>query len=93
MDFWTIIQTYLLISTGLAITSYITLYRPAIAFLEEIVEQKTRYSGPFGAALWTIIAFVFSPYILFILLSNNNRDFIELFAVTLAERAERADKE
>ena len=40
MDFWIGLKVYTLIAVALAGTSYMTLFRPSIELLEEIVEEE-----------------------------------------------------
>ena len=86
MDFLTGLQMYLVVAIALAGTSYWTLYKPAIQLLEEIVQEKTVYSGWLGFTIWNICATAVAPWTAFILLKNNNEEFIEQFAVALADK-------
>ena len=86
MDLWVILKIYTIIATSLSLTSYFMLYKPAIELVEEIVDKKTVYSGIKGLLLWNILTFPLIPYTGYILLDNDNEDFIESFAVSLAEK-------
>lgn len=85
MDFLTGLVIYLVVAVSLSLTSYLTIFRPSIDLLEEILEQKTVYSGVLGFLIWNICATVVSPWTLLILLSNRNTETSEKFAVSLAE--------
>jgi len=95
MDFWMGLQIYLIVAVALAGTSYITIYRPSMELLEEILEQKVpRFSGWLGTTLWLLIAFVAAPWTAIVLISNDNNEFIENLAVKLAtDIIEEEDKE
>jgi len=85
MDFWGVLQIYLIVAAALAGTSYLNLYRPAIQLLEEIMERKVpRYNGVTGTIIWLLIAFIVAPITAILLLNNNNIIFIERLAVSLA---------
>ena len=86
MSIWTIVQIYLLVILAIGCTSYVTLYRPAIQLLHEILEQKTFYSGWISSILWIILASIGAPFILIALISNDNDKFINALAVTLADK-------
>jgi len=92
MDYLIMLQIYGVISVALAGTSYITLYRPAIKLLEEIVEGDTPYGGWLGFTIWNLAAIIAAPWTTYILLQNNNEEFIERFAVVLAERIMKEDE-
>jgi len=93
MNFWTGLQIYIVASAALAGTSYINLYRPAIRLLEEIMgEEVTRYSGWLGITIWLMMAFILSPLTLLLLLSNDNDEFIEKFAVSIASNLIEEDE-
>jgi len=78
---------YGVISLSLAWTSYITIFRPSIELLKEIIEEeKTVYSGFVGFILWTIFAAILAPFTAYVLLKNRNEEFIQEFAVSLADR-------
>ena len=62
-----------------------TIFVPSIKLLEEIVDEKTFYSGIKGFLLWNIMATFAAPWTLIILLSNNNKKRSETFAITLAD--------
>lgn len=84
MDFWTVLQIYLVVSVALAGTSYWNIYKPATKLLGEILEIENPL-GPGYGMLFSVIAFVMAPITAVMLLSNNNNSFIEKLAVTLAE--------
>lgn len=86
MDFLTGLQLYGIVAAGLAGTSYITLFRPSIELLEEIIEDKSPYSGVFGFCVWNLLSFLAAPVVVFILLQNDNENFIEHLAVALANK-------
>jgi hypothetical protein len=86
MDYLIVLQIYGVVSAALAGTSYITLYKPAIQLLEEIVESDTPYGGWLGFIIWNLAAIIAAPWTAYVLLQNNNEEFIERFAVVLAER-------
>jgi len=92
MDYLSGLQVYAVVSAALAGTSYLTIFRPSIELLEEIVEDKTLYSGWLGFIMWNILASIVSPWTAYILLKNNNEEFIEQFAVRLAERIIEEDE-
>ena len=86
MEFWAMVQLYTIVAAALAGTSYFTLYRPAIILTEEIIDEDLPgHKGWLGGSLWLIFATIFAPLTLFILLKNNNKDFITAFAVKLSE--------
>jgi len=95
MDSWTIFQLYGLVSVAIGTTSYITIYRPAIELVEEILgEELPVYRGWFGISLWLFISVAASPVTALVLLSGNNEKFINDFALRLADRViEREDEE
>jgi len=93
MELWDWLIGYTVGAVSLAWTSYIMIYREAIDLLEEIVERKTVYSGFTGFIFWTIMATIMTPWVIFALLSNNNKSFITEFAVNLAERMTDEDDE
>jgi len=84
MDFWTVLQIYLVVSVALAGTSYWNIYKPAVNLLGEILEVENPL-GPGYAILFSVIAFVMAPITAIMLLSNDNTNFIKKLAVTLAE--------
>jgi len=86
MDFITGLQIYGLIAFSAGITSYLMIYRPAIRLLEEIIEDSTMYSKWYGSLLWVAFSTVAFPWIVILLLKNNNKGYIEHFAVTLAQK-------
>ena len=93
MGFWTILQYYLVVSVALAATSYFTIYRPAIALTEEILDQELNmHRGWLGTFIWMALATFFSPIALFVLLKNNNTEFIDRFAVKLADDLSEEDE-
>ncbi len=69
-----------------AITSYLLLFRPAIKLLEEIVGEKTIYSGFFTSTIYIILTTLLAPGAILLLLLNNNDLIIEDMAVRLAEK-------
>lgn len=83
MDFWSALQIYLVVAAALAGTSYWNIYKPAISLLEEILEVE-KPLGPAYAILWGVLSFIMAPLTAVILLSNNNNQFIERLAVTIA---------
>lgn len=93
MGYWTGLQLYGVIALALAGTSYVQMYRPAIALLEEIVERKTYYSSWLGGFMWVAASTLLTPWTLYILLKNNNEEFIEEFAVTLADKLAEEEEE
>lgn len=94
MSFWMGIQLYVIISLALAGTSYLTIYRPSIELYEEIIEeQNTVYSGWIGFTTWILAAVVIAPYTAYILLQNDNQDFIEELAISLADISEEEEDE
>lgn len=93
MDFWSVLQVYVVIAIALAGTSYWNLYRPAIELLEEIVDKDVRrYSGWFGTIMWLTISFTVAPVTAILLLSNDNNEFIENLAVSLANGITEEDE-
>lgn len=86
MELWDWLAGYTVGAVSLAWTSYIMIYRPAVDLLEEIVDKKTVYSGITGFLLWTIMASIMSPWVVYALLSNNNKSFVHEFALNLADR-------
>lgn len=86
MDLWTVLGLYGVIALSIAWTGYFRLYRPSIELLEEILEQKTVYSGATGFMIWTTFATILAPGLAMLLLANDNDKFIRGFAVNLAER-------
>ena len=87
MDFVITAQIYGIVSTAIAGTSYFTLYRPAIALTEEIVDRELNiHKGWPGVLFWFAMSALLSPFIAILLLRNNNGAFIEKFAVTLADK-------
>jgi K+ transporter len=73
-----------MIALALAGTSYLMVFRPSIELFEEIIDKEnTVFSGLTGFLIWTIIATLIAPYVVFVLLQNNNKDFIENFAIGL----------
>jgi hypothetical protein len=92
MDIMSVVLMYIVIALSASITSYITIYRPAINLLEEIVERKTLYSGLIGSSIWIILTTIAFPWNINILLKNDNDLFIERFAVELAERMDNTDE-
>ena len=86
MDFSTGLGLYSVIAMSLAVTSYVTLFRPSIELLEEIIEDKSSYGGMFGFVLWIVGAAIAAPMTAFILLKNDNDSFIEQLAVSLANK-------
>jgi len=94
MDFWSGLQIYLVVAAALAGTSYINLFRPAMQLLEEIMGRKMPWHrGWLGTSVWLISAFIFAPAVIFLLLNNDNDDFIEKFAVALANRIIKREEE
>jgi hypothetical protein len=69
------------------------MYRPAIKLLEEIIEDDTTYSGVLGFILWMLFSTIAAPWNLYLILQNNNEQFIEDFAVTLANRILESEDE
>jgi hypothetical protein len=53
--------------------------------LEQIIDKRTIYNGISGFLIWNSLAIIIAPWILLVLLSNNNQDFIENMAVSIAE--------
>ena len=86
MDVWAILQLYIVIALAISSTSYITLYRPGIALLEEILEQKTIYSSIVGAIMWLTLSTIFAPLVALVLLMNDNIGFSQTLAVNLANK-------
>lgn len=84
MDFIIGLQIYGLIAVSAGLTSWLTIYRPAVKLLEEILEDSTVYSTWFGTILWILFSTVAFPWIVLLLLKNNNKSIIEEFAGTLA---------
>ena len=83
------LQIYGVVSTALAGTSYFTLYKPAIGLAEEILDEDLPlHKGWLGATLWLIFSGIFSPITAFVLLKNNNDDFIEKYALSIANIAD-----
>lgn len=94
MDFWVVMKVYGIISVALAGTSYFTLYRPSIELTEEILDENLpSHRGWVGVSLWLTFAMILSPLTLYVLLSNDNEDFIEDFAVRLSEHLMDEDEE
>lgn len=93
MEFSTGWVIYLAIAASLSLTSYLTIFRPSINLLEEILEQKTLFSGITGFLLWNIFATIVAPWTLLILLSNRNTETSERFAVSLANAMLEEDEE
>ena len=84
MDF---LITYAVIAGAIAGTSYFTLYRSAIELTEEILDEDLpKYKGWMGIIFWLSISFIFAPLTAFMLLKNDNRDFIDKLALVLANR-------
>ena len=93
MDLWSVLQVYIVVAAALAGTSYWNLYRPAIQLLEEIVDQDVpRYSGWMGTIMWFLISFTVAPITAVLLLSNDNEEFIEKLAVSLADGIEEDEE-
>lgn len=87
MDFVTSAQLYGVVATAIAGTSYFTLYRPSIALTEEIVgEELPLHSGWVGITIWFLLSGIVAPWTALLLLKNDNEEFIESFAVSLADR-------
>lgn len=91
MSIWTGLQMYGLIAVAMAGTSYLRIYRPAMELLleildEEYLEDASLYSGAVGTISWFIISIIATPYILFILLKNDNATTIRHIASHLATR-------
>lgn len=88
------IMYYLATSASLALTSYFVLYRPAIKLLEEILQERSEnYRGIRGFILWQLVATVFSPYVLLLLVKNDNDTIIQQAAVTLADHILEEEEE
>lgn len=85
MDIFTGLISYLIVALSLSLTSYITIFKPSIDLLEDIVGEKTSYSGIFAFLIWTVLGTLCAPWLLVILLSNNNTTIVEKIAVDLAE--------
>lgn len=69
------------------------IYHPAINLFEEIIEKKnTIYSGITGFIIWNIIAIFLSPWILSLLLKNDNESVIKYMALMLVEYIEEKDE-
>lgn len=85
MDIFTGLIGYLIVALSLSLTSYITIFKPSIDLLEDIVGEKTSYSGIFAFLIWTVLGTLCAPWLLVILLSNNNTTIAEKIAVDLAE--------
>ena len=62
------------------------LYQPSIELLEEILDEKTVYSGLTGFIIWNSIAVILAPGIMFLLLKNDNEKWIQEFALKLADK-------
>lgn len=94
MDFSTGLGLYIIIAISLAATSYMMLFRPSIELLEEIIEDKSQYSGITGLIIWYIGATIAAPFVAYVLLKNDNDGFIEALAVALADKIlDKEDKE
>lgn len=93
MDFLIYVKLYGIIAVSIAWTSYLTIFRPSISLLEEILEEENRvYKGITGFIIWTLLATIGAPFMAIILLTNNNENSIEKFAVTLANRTMKHDE-
>ncbi len=87
MNLWTGLTLYAVTALSLAWTSYVMIFRPSIHLFEEITEQTNSiYSGKSGFIIWTIFAFITAPWVAWTLLKNDNRNYIEDFAISLAEQ-------
>jgi hypothetical protein len=87
------LEIYILVAIALGTTSYFMLYKPAIELVEEILETKTVYSSGILKITWLLAATIITPLTAWFLLKNNNQDFIEGFAVALANKIIEEDGE
>ena len=62
------------------------IYRPAVALLSEILEERTIYNTPLGAMIWIGFTILACPVVIVMLLRNRNKDFVETFAGHLATK-------
>lgn len=85
MEIFTVLIGYLIVALSLSITSYITLFRPSVDLLEDIIGFKTNYRGIQAFLTWIFFATLSAPWVLLILLSNNNKEIVEKIAIDLAE--------
>jgi hypothetical protein len=62
----------------------LTIYKPSTDLLEEILDERTIYSGISGFFIWNSIATALAPWVLVLLLRNDNQNIIESMAVNRA---------
>jgi hypothetical protein len=94
MEIWAWVQVYGIVASALAGTSYFTLYRPGVELAEEILDEDLNlHRGWLGTTMWLLISASLAPYTLFTLLKNDNAEFIEGFAVALADRIMKDEDE
>ena len=86
MDFVHGMWIYIIVAISLCLTSYITIFRHAVEYSEEILDEISEYKGVFGFTLWVALATLFAPATLVLLVANDNKKVIEDIAVQLAEK-------
>ena len=81
------IQAYGVVSIAVSGTSYFTLYRPAIDLAEEIIDKDLpSHRGVLGTGIWLVLAALMCPFTVWLLIRNDNLDFIERYALVISER-------
>ena len=84
MDLISVIQGYFIIALTLAWTTYIMIWRPACLIIRLELEEKDAlfYRGIQSFILWTIVATILAPGLVFLLFTEDNFET----SIDLAER-------
>ena len=84
MDLISAIQGYFIIALTLAWTTYIMIWRPACQIIRIELEYKDAvcYRGIQSFILWTVVATILAPGLVFLLLTEDNFET----AVDIAEK-------
>lgn len=87
MGFIHLIGIYSLVALGVSWTTYITIFRPTVAIVNEVLEYKPRsLNGFIGFILWTALAFILAPFTTVLILVNDNNFCIQTLAADLIEK-------
>ena len=80
MNGWII---YLLVAISISLTSYITIYKPALELYIDIIEERNIIQNSIlGKFLWIILGTVLAPFVGIALLSGKNSNIIRRIVLT-----------
>ena len=80
---------YSIVALGIGLTSYITIYRPAIHLYEEISERENSMQHGFiFQTFWIIAATMLAPLMAVLLMKGKNQEYIKDLVLYWVEQDE-----